>query len=659
MALPPGFLDELRERVSLSDLVGRKVTWDRRKSQPSKGDWWAPCPFHQEKTPSFHVDDRKGFYYCFGCHAKGDAITFLKEADNLSFIEAVERLAGEAGLEMPAEAHDPKAAERRDRQARLLEVMEEAARLFGLAFRGAGGAGVRAYAAKRGLSDETLKRFEIGYAPDARQHLTGHFREKGTLDEAVASGLVIAPEDGGAAYDRFRDRLIFPIRDGRGRLVAFGGRAMSDKAQAKYLNSPETELFSKGRVLYNMGPAREAAGKAGALVVAEGYMDVIALAQAGIGHAVAPLGTAVTEDQLQLLWRIAPEPVIALDGDKAGLRAAMRLVDLALPHLAPGRSLGFCIMPEGQDPDDLIKAGGRAAMEAALAEAVPLVEMLWRREAEAEPTDTPERRAALDQRLRAALGRIADRSVRMHYTDEVKRRRSALFAPRAEARPPNQPYTQPQHQPGRPMRRGRGAPWQAPQGPSAETRSSWLARPAPREAAIRSREAAILIIALANPEAAAPLEHEIEEMPLMTADYEPVRARLLDALGGDGGTEAGSRDEDIALLARQPAARTHPFARPGQPAERVHAALTEAIARHRAMLVAEAERAEAVEDFAEAEGEDWTWRVRQAALERQKIESEALQDSATNSDEGPSLAQQMLKDGGYRKKKRGPPPSNQ
>ncbi|MEO1460271.1 MAG: DNA primase, partial [Pseudomonadota bacterium] len=408
MRFNPAFLDDLRSRLTLSDVVGRKVTWDRRKSAPARGDFWAPCPFHQEKTASFHVDDRKGFYHCFGCQAKGDLFRFVQETENIGFAEAVERLAAEAGLALPEEARDPAAAAARDRRSRLYDVMEEAVRAFGRGFRGAEGAGARAYADRRGLSAETLKRFELGYAPASRGFLAGYFRERGELEEAVAAGLLIAPEGGGAPYDRFRDRLMFPIRDPQGRCIAFGGRALSADAQAKYLNSPETELFSKGRVLYNHGPARSAAGRLGGLIVAEGYMDVIALAAAGFEHALAPLGTAITEEQLALLWRVTDEPVIALDGDKAGLRAAHRLIDLALPKLAPGRSLRFCLMPEGQDPDDLIRAGGPEAMEEALAAALPLVELLWRREVAAGPLDTPERRAGFDKRLRAALERIPD-----------------------------------------------------------------------------------------------------------------------------------------------------------------------------------------------------------------------------------------------------------
>jgi len=671
MSLPPGFLDELRERVSLSDIAGRKVTWDKRKSQPSKGDWWAPCPFHQEKTPSFHVDDRKGFYYCFGCQAKGDAITFLKEAENLSFIEAVERLASEAGMAMPAEQRDPAAAEKRNHLARLAEVMEQAVRLFGLGFRGQAGVGARAYAERRGLTADTLKRFEIGYAPDARHTLTQHFQQRGQLDDAITAGLVIKPEDGGQPYDRFRDRLMFPIRDGRGRCIAFGGRALGQGAMAKYLNSPETPLFHKGRTLYNVGPAREAAGKSGQLLVAEGYMDVIALAQAGFDHAVAPLGTAITEAQLALMWKIAPEPVIALDGDAAGLRAAHKLVDLALPHLAPGRSLGFCLMPEGQDPDDLITAEGADGMAAAIAAAVPLSEVLWRREAEAAPIDTPERRAALDARLKAALGQIADPAVRVHYAAAFREKRRALFEPPRPAAPGPAPMGR--RMPmvsggigggpggGRPGMAGRRG-WLPPQGPTTETRNSWLAK-APRESALRNREATILAIALANPDAAAALEHEIEDMPLIAPDLEPLRGALVEALGaGEASAEAIAArlsEAPETTLARYPGARAHPLVGARQPMARARAILAEAIARHRAELACAAERADARGEFAEAEGEDWTWRLRQAELDRLRIESDALRDGAESEDDEPSLARKILRDGSHLKKKGGPPPSNQ
>ena len=392
MSLPPGFLDELRNRVPISRIVGRRVTWDLRKSNQAKGDWWAPCPFHSEKTASFHVDDQKGFYYCFGCQAKGDALGFLKEAEGMSFMDAVAALAAEAGLPMPERT--PREQQQTDRRAQLIEVMDRALRWFRLQLQTGAGAAARDYLAGRGLDRDGLERFEIGFAPDLRQGLIRHLAESGVPEAlAVEAGVAIKPDDGGAAYDRFRGRIIFPIRDGRGRCISFGGRAMDPNARAKYLNGPETALFDKGRNLYNLAPARAAVARGAPLVVAEGYMDVIALVCAGIEGAVAPLGTAITEDQLRLMWRVSPEPVIALDGDAAGLRAAMRLIDLALPLTGPGQALRFALLPAGQDPDDLIRAGGAGAMRAVLDQAQPLADLLWRRETEGRSFDSPDDRA--------------------------------------------------------------------------------------------------------------------------------------------------------------------------------------------------------------------------------------------------------------------------
>jgi DNA primase len=428
MSLPPGFLDELKTRVSLSQVAGRKVMWDRRKSNQAKGDMWAPCPFHQEKTASFHVDDRKGFYYCFGCHAKGDIVSFVQETENVGFMEAVELLARDAGMSMPA--RDPKAAEKADRATQLAKATEAAVGHFRLQLKTQGAAEARAYLERRGLSAAILDRFEIGFAPAGRTATFEALAAKGIPpDHLVDAGIATKPDDGGAPYDAFRDRIIFPIRDPRGRCIGFGGRAMDPNARAKYLNSRETPLFDKGRALYNHGPAREAAGKGQPLIVAEGYMDVIALVAAGFEAAVAPLGTAITETQLDLLWRISPEPVIALDGDKAGLRAAMRLVDLALPHLGPDKSLRFAILPEGQDPDDLIRARGPSAMQEAIDRAEPLVRLLWRRETEGKVFDTPERRAGLDVRLRTAIGLIKNPSLQRHYADAIAALRRELFRP--------------------------------------------------------------------------------------------------------------------------------------------------------------------------------------------------------------------------------------
>jgi len=417
----------LRTRLSIGQVVGRKVMWDQRKSNQGKGDLWAPCPFHQEKSASFHVDDRKGYYYCFGCHAKGDAISFVRETENVGFMEAVEILAGEAGMTMPK--RDPQAQAKSDRRTLLAEVMEQAVQYYRLQLKTGAGAEARDYLAGRGLNDAALERWEIGLAPQGWQNLWDHLTGKGVAEDLIlGAGLGKPSNQGKKPYDTFRHRIMFPIRDARGRCIAFGGRAIDPNDNAKYLNSPETELFDKGRSLFNYAPAREAAGKGQPLLVAEGYMDVIALSEAGFGAAVAPLGTAVTETQLQMMWRIAPEPVITLDGDTAGQRAAMRVIDLALPLLEAGQSVRFAMMPEGQDPDDLLKSAGAGAMREKVEGALPMVQLLWQREIEGKVFDSPERKAALDKALREKIKLIKDPSIRSHYGQAIKDMRWELFS---------------------------------------------------------------------------------------------------------------------------------------------------------------------------------------------------------------------------------------
>lgn len=599
MSLPPGFLDELRARLPLSQVVGRKVTWDMRKTNQGKGDWWAPCPFHQEKTASFHVDDRKGFYYCFGCQAKGDLISFVTETQNTGFIEAVEILAREAGLEMPKA--DPAAREKADRNARLIEANEAAARLFRLQLAGAAAGPARDYLARRGLDAATQERFGIGYAPDARHVLCEHLRTKGFApEEIVAAGLAIAPEGGGAPFDRFRGRIMFPIRDARGRIIAFGGRAMDPNAQAKYLNSPETAVFSKGRTLYNLAPAREAAGKGAALVVAEGYMDVIALAQAGIGAAVAPLGTAITEEQLRLIWAIAPEPVVALDGDKAGLRAAERLADLALPLIAAGQSLRFALLPEGQDPDDLIRIAGPAAMRALIEAAEPMSALIWRRETEGAALDTPERRAALDARLRRLLGRIADPAIRAHYSADFRTRRAALFAP---------------PQPGTTRHPGRGGRRQPEAAtPLETTRRSQLAATPDAGVGERLREAAILALVAAQPRLVQEFAAEIEAVDWSDPDHAALQAALLALPPGlgpealDAALEGTEALQTLEKLRASRHVRIIPALRSGS-ADATRQALRSELAQLRAARGARRELEDAVEDLAALADEGITWRL--------------------------------------------------
>ncbi len=576
MSLPPGFLDELRSRTSLARIVGRKVSWDMRKSNQGKGDMWAPCPFHQEKTASFHVDDRKGFYYCFGCHAKGDAITFLRESENMEFMEAVELLAREAGMQMPAP--DPRARERADRQSQLVGAMEAAVQHYRLQLRTHAGAAARDYMAGRGLDDAALERWGIGFAPDQRRGLFEHLTGKGIAASIILeAGLAAAPEDGGQPYDRFRGRIIFPIRDGRGRTIALGGRAMSADARAKYLNSPETPIFDKGRSLFNIDRARAALGDGAPLIVAEGYMDVIALAEAGFEASVAPLGTAITEHQLAMLWRLHPEPVIALDGDKAGLRAAMRLIDIAMPMLEPGRSLRFALLPEGQDPDDLLKAGGPAEMSRLIEAAHPLVQLLWRRETEGRIFDSPERRAGLDKALREAISKIRDRSVRSHYASEINRLRQELFRPAGAGRMRGAQKKWPARFDRRGGFRTGGGSWDralpgfAEAAPQPDTRGSYLANMSSGAGALLSgadhlREAVILGVLIRNPELIERFAGELEDLELLVPLHQQIMNALLrlgpgqsagdatetDAPGREAGRE-GAGQGDMGAPASTPA----------------------------------------------------------------------------------------------------------
>jgi DNA primase len=422
MAFPPGFLDELRARVSLGDLVGRRVRLTRRGRELG-----GLCPFHNEKTPSFYVVEDKGFFHCFGCGAHGDAIGFAMRAENLDFIEAVERLAAEAGLAVPQQT--PQERERAQRQKTLLEALSAAAQFFESRLWSAAGERARNYLVRRGLDDETIRRFRLGWAPDDRQALRRALAAEYPEPLLHEAGLLRIPDHGGDPYDYFRGRVIFPIGDRAGRVIAFGGRTLGDD-QPKYLNSPDTPLFEKGRVLYAWAQARAnvARGAAGEqpVIVVEGYMDVIALHRAGFGSAVAPLGTALTEAQLQELWRLTAEPVLCFDGDAAGQRAALRALDRALPLLQPGRSLRFATLPPGEDPDSLIGASGPAAVARVLDAAQPLSEVLWRSEQAARPLDTPERRADLERRLMARVGLIADRAVQNEYRRFLRDR---LFAP--------------------------------------------------------------------------------------------------------------------------------------------------------------------------------------------------------------------------------------
>jgi len=423
MRFTPQFLDELRARLPVSEVVGRRV-----KLKRAGREWKGLSPFQQEKSPSFTVNDQKGFYHDFSSGKHGDIISFLMETEGVGFTEAVERLASMAGVPLPAVT--PDAARNEQRRKTLYDVMDLAAKFFADTLASRNGAKARGYLADRAISPAVQLQFRIGYAPGERFALKEYLGAQGIpVEDMVEAGLLIAGDDIPVPYDRFRDRVMFPISDLRGRVIAFGGRALEKDQPAKYLNSPETPLFHKGDNLYNLAPARLATHNGAPLVVVEGYVDVIAMVGVGFAASVAPLGTALTENQLALLWKMADEPILCFDGDKAGQKAAWRAADLALPHLLPGKSLRFALLPEGQDPDDLARSGGRAAIEEVIGAARGLADVIWSREIEGGTYATPERRAALEKRIGEISNGIRDEVVRRYYRQDLAKRLQQTFAP--------------------------------------------------------------------------------------------------------------------------------------------------------------------------------------------------------------------------------------
>ncbi|WP_417490021.1 DNA primase, partial [Maricaulis sp.] len=424
MRLGEDFIDEIKARVRPSDLIGRTVGLKRQGRE-----FVGLSPFKKERSPSFFVNDEKRFYHCFASGKHGDVFTWLEEMEGLSFMEAAERLAGEAGLSLPVP--DPQAQQNTQHRKSLVEWMEAAQAFYLRALRTPAAEDARRYLKSRGLSGEDCVRFGIGYAPESRTALKDELVTAGApIGDLVECGLLIEP-DSGSPYDRFRHRIMFPIQDPRGRLVAFGGRALSSEARAKYLNSPETPIFHKGSMLYRFPEARKAAADPKAdirgLIVAEGYLDVIALARAGLGQGVAPLGTAITEEQLQLLWRAGGEPVMCLDGDSAGRAAALKAADRALPLLQAGHTLRFAFMPDGKDPDDILREQGAGALRDVFKSTRSLADLLWEREVGVEPLDDPDRRASFRRRVRTLLAQIAEPDIRAEYKREFDNRMESAF----------------------------------------------------------------------------------------------------------------------------------------------------------------------------------------------------------------------------------------
>ena len=630
MSFPKGFLDELKGRIRVSEVVGRKVKLIRRGRE-----FVGLSPFSNEKSPSFTVNDDKQFYHCFSSGEHGDVIKFLEKTENLSFIEAVERLAAEAGMEMPE--HDPFAAERDKEAATLIDVMEMAAQFFRQKLAEGVGAEARAYLERRGMRGKTIDDFGIGYAPGDdrgdRTSLLKYLKSKNvTVEQMAEAGLVIAGADIAEPYDRFRNRVMFPIADARGRVIAFGGRALSPDAKAKYLNSPETPLFHKGRVLYNLDRARKPAHDEGTVIAVEGYMDVVGLAQGGIHNAVAPLGTALTEDQIALLWRMTPEPILCFDGDKAGLRAAYRAVERVLPMLKPGHSLRFALLPEGKDPDDLVREEGGDAMRDILARARPLSEMLWEKETSTGAWDTPERRAKLEADLEAAVAAIGDPKVRAHYAQALRERVGKFFGGSAPKQGGG--FRQGGFQrgfggqwQGRGNFRGRGGlgrgeTYMPPVTP--ELRRSALASGSP---GAQGREGLMLLTLLNHPELLENYAEDISRIELKTPALDRLRNEIIDIAALHAPLEREALkghllSRDLAEIARRleagSAFRSDPFAWPDAAPEEAEAGFLHTLARHRRAIVLEAELKAAERALAEEMTEENYARFRaiQEQLER-------------------------------------------
>lgn len=523
MRFSPSFLDEIRARVPVSEVVRRKV-----KLAKQGREWRGLSPFNAEKTPSFYVNDQKGFFHDFSSGKHGDGFTFLMETEGLSFPEAVERLAGLAGLPMPVETKEQREADAR--RATLGDALEWAAEFFEKQLAAPAGREARAYLDRRQISAASRARFRLGYAPADRHALRDHLAARGaTVETMIEAGLLIHGEDIAVPFDRFRNRVMFPICDRAGRVIAFGGRAMEAEAQAKYLNSPETPLFHKGATLYNLHNARKAAHETGSVIAVEGYVDVIALDAAGVHNAVAPLGTALTPDQCGLLWRMAEEPVLCFDGDKAGLKAAFRAVDTALPLIGAGRSLRFVLLSGGMDPDELLRAGGRTAVAQALASTLPLVDLLWMRETDGLVLDTPERRAGLERRLREVAGQIADETLRRHYQQELTDRLAKLLGRdparfsngRSNGRPAGSGRDYTPRWNGPPGRAGAGGPLRV--GPSLANSPLFRGVSAP----IAPREGLILLILMNHPEVLAERVDEIAELDFASPEAIALRDALV------------------------------------------------------------------------------------------------------------------------------------
>ena len=603
-----GLLEEIRRRTDLVQLVGRRVKLIRKGRV-----MWGCCPFHGEKSPSFKVENERHAYKCFGCGAGGDAFKWLIETEGLSFPEAVEKLAAEAGVELPKWSPDDEAREQKRKS--LYEIVELAAQFYETQLREGVGQEARTYLKGRGLDGHAAKQFRLGYAPASGQALIEFLKARNvTQDDMIAAGLARPAEAGRPMRDFFFNRVMFPISDGRGRVIAFGGRALEADAKPKYINSGENALFSKGHNLYNFAVARAAAIKAGTILVAEGYMDVIALVRAGFVHAVAPLGTALTSDQLQLLWKTAPEPILAFDGDEAGEKAAHRAAHLALPQLKAGYSLRFAFLPAGEDPDSFLAKSGPAAMRALLDAALPLSEVLWRAETEDRDFSTPERRAGLERALGAITAQIEDAKVADYYRRDFDQKIFDRFKRRApqQRQDRGQPYRgQAARGPKPPFRPQPGTA----EAVSPAVKASRLARAGQanqaREGALALKEAELATLLLGQPSLALTHGEKLAELAFRDPSLDRLRHELLNlAASGSNLEKTPVLTHFVHLGMAELLARLGATPKPGtpesMPEDETEARFLRATADFRAMAEGEPERERAFRRFA-AEGSEESW----------------------------------------------------
>jgi DNA primase len=559
MRFTPQFLDDLRDRLPASEVVGRRV-----KLKKAGREWKGLSPFGNEKTPSFFVNDQKAAWFDFSSGKNGNIFDFVMLTEGVSFPEAVERLASQAGVPLPKASRDDE--QREEKRKTLYEVMDLAAKFFEATLAARPGAKARGYLADRRLEPDIQLKFRLGYAPAERFALKEHLGRQGiSVPDMVEAGLLIGGDDIPVPYDRFRDRVMFPITDFRGRIIAFGGRALDKDAPAKYLNSPETPLFHKGSNLYNGAAARQAVHDGAQLIVVEGYIDVIRLVSVGFPAAVAPLGTALTEEQLGLLWKMTNEPTLCFDGDGAGRRAAFRALDLALPRLKPDKSLRIALLTEGQDPDDLARIGGQDAVTDVLGGARGLADMLWTRETENASLDTPERRAGFEARINEVLRGIGDEAVRRYYSQDFTQRLRALFAPRVDQDRDQRPRFG--GAPGgaaKPWQRNRFAGREQPRAvapPSARLAASPIVRGF--RTALPPREALMLVSVLNHPWLLENHAEALADLDLLSPEADRLRGAILDAAAGADTTDPQQLRAAIeaaglgAALARVEAAITH------------------------------------------------------------------------------------------------------